>query len=105
MLCRISSDENSKYKNIKFKFGIIIAGFRSNQSQHDIYYDLNNKIQKPTIHIFGKEDKVIPFDMAAKLTDYFDSPKVFHHDAGHLIPVNAESKNVLFEFLTEMAKK
>lgn len=55
--------------------------------------------------MIGKEDKVIPFDMASKLVDYFESPRVFHHEAGHLIPVNAESKSVLFEFLNEMAKK
>ena len=107
MLCQIANNvvpEDKKYKFINFKFAIIIAGFKSNQLQHDIYYNLENKIQMPTFHMIGKEDKVISSDMASKLTEYFHSPRIFFHESGHLISVNSDSKTVLFEFLTEMAK-
>jgi len=94
--------EDQKYKFINFKFAIIIAGFKSNQMNHNIYYDLNNKIKLSSLHLIGKEDKVIPEEMATKLTHYFESPQVFFHNSGHLIPVNAESKNAIFEFLNKI---
>lgn len=78
ILCKISEEnqEKNKYKYIDFKFAIIIAGFKSNQSQHSFFYDTTEKTCKPTLHIIGKEDKVIPCDMASKLLEYFESPKV-----------------------------
>ena len=77
-MCKISNEstEEKKHQCINFKFAIIVAGFKSNQSQHSIFYDLNKKINKPTCHIIGKEDKVIPCEMASKLLEYFESPNV-----------------------------
>ena len=90
---------------IKFRFAIIVAGFKSRQSQHEQYYDLSNKLDIPTLHVIGKGDKVIPSEMAADLANYFLNPKVFFHELGHFIPVNSESKNVFVEFLNEMKIK
>lgn len=104
ILCHISYTNNEKYKFIRFQFSILVAGFKSGQTQHDIYYDMNNKINIPSLHLIGKSDKVIPSEMGLKLTNYFVNPKIHLHDAGHFIPVNAESKNVYIEFLTEMSK-
>lgn len=43
---------------IKFDFAIIISGFKSLCAPHAIYYD--GKINIPSLHIYGKTDKVIP---------------------------------------------
>jgi hypothetical protein len=104
ILSQISSTNNEKYNFIRFKFAILIAGFKSGQLMHDIYYDLDNKINIPSLHLIGTGDKVIPSDMALKLTNYFVDPKVHMHEGGHFIPVNAESKKSFIDFLTEMSK-
>ena len=108
ILCRISqqnssSQESVKFKFIKFKFAIIVAGFKSGQVQHEIYYDKYKKIDLPSLHVIGKADKVIPFEMSMALTEYFTNPSVFVHDLGHYIPVNAESKNAFTQFLTQFS--
>ncbi len=93
MLCKISNEnpEEKKYKFISFKFAIIIAGFKSNQCQHSVFYDLNKKINIPSCHIIGKEDKVIPCEMASKLVEYFKSPKVTNLFLRNLVFTNIKS--------------
>jgi predicted esterase len=112
ILCKIAetnketaTNGHNKYKSIKFKFAIIIAGFKSGQSGHDCYYDLSNKIPMPTMQIFGETDKVIPFEMSEELSKYFDEPLVVKHAAGHLVPVNAEAKNKFIEFFNVLREK
>ncbi|RNA06298.1 ovarian cancer-associated protein 2 -like [Brachionus plicatilis] len=100
ILCQISKiNETSehKFKNIKFKFAILVAGFKSRQSQHDSYYE--KKIQVPTLHIMGESDRVIPKEMSISLLDYFFEPKIFEHSGGHFVPTNAEAKNSIIQFL------
>jgi predicted esterase len=105
ILCSIAFDNTSVYKSIKFKFAIIIAGFKSGQSQHEMYYNSASKLNIPTLHVLGTEDKVIPYDMSLKLSDYFLEPKVYTHNFGHYIPVNAESKAIYDDYLEEMRMK
>jgi len=105
ILCKIAMDQNNKYEFIRFKFAIIVAGFKSNQMQHKIFYDLNNKINLPTMHLIGNGDKVIPQDLSTNLTSYFLDPKTFYHDGGHFIPVNSESKVAFLDFLTLIKQK
>lgn len=50
---------------IKFDFAIIISGFKSLCAPHAIYYD--GKIDIPSLHIYGKIDKVIP---TGKIVDF-----------------------------------
>jgi predicted esterase len=97
------SDE--KYRSIKFGFAIIVAGFKSGQSRHDVFYDLNTKIALPTLHIYGETDKVIPFEMSEELTKYFLEPNIIKHAAGHLVPVNAEAKNNFIGFFNAVRAK
>ena len=96
-----SSQEASIYKFIKFKFAIIVAGFKSGQVQHQTYYDMDNIVKIPTLHVIGKGDKVIPYEMSMKLTELYEDPNVFVHELGHYIPVNAESKNAFTQFLAK----
>lgn len=106
ILCKISQQNSTnvknKYESIKFKFGILVAGFKSGQSQHAVYYDLNSKINMPTLHIIGETDKVIPKLMSENLLEYFLNTKVFVHPGGHCVPVNADAKNSIIEFLNQI---
>jgi predicted esterase len=102
ILCRLSETQSEKYESIRFKFAIIVAGFRSNQSLHDLYYDLSIKVKMPTLHIYGETDKVIPIEMSEELTNYFEDAKIFKHAGGHLLPVNAEAKNNFIDFINQL---
>ena len=42
----------------KLQFAILCAGFKSRSSVHNSYYE--DKIDIPTLHIFGNADQVIP---------------------------------------------
>jgi pimeloyl-ACP methyl ester carboxylesterase len=104
ILCSINSTNSQNFKNIRFKFAILICGFKSNQSQHDHFYKNSEtgedlKIQTPSLHIIGEEDKVIPKEAALNLTNYFVEPIVFKHEAGHFIPSNSASKSVYIDFI------
>ncbi|OAD56219.1 Ovarian cancer-associated 2 protein like protein [Eufriesea mexicana] len=53
-----------KQKNllqIKFDFVIIISGFKSLCAPHAIYY--NEMISIPSLHVYGKNDQVIPTEL------------------------------------------
>lgn len=102
ILCKIAMNQENIYEFIRFKFAIIAAGFKSNQTQHNCFYDLNIKISLPTLHLIGNGDKVIPSDLSNNLTNYFLDPKILYHDGGHFIPVNAESKVAFVEFLSSL---
>ncbi len=58
----LASEESSQYKFIRFNFAIIVAGYRSRQSQHALFYDLEKRISIPTFQIYGNGDKVKIFD-------------------------------------------
>lgn len=108
ILCSIAeqnkkNEGQSKYGSIKFKYCLIVAGFVSQQVNHATYYNMEKPIELPTLHIYGKADKVIPYEMPIKLTGYFKEPKSFLHELGHFIPVNSESKNAILEFLKSNA--
>ena len=104
ILSKLCVENNADYEFIRFKFTIIVAGFKSNQIQHQIFYDSNRKIDLPSMHLIGNADKVIPSDVAVSLTEYFLNPKIFYHDAGHFIPVNSESKTAFVDFLSTIVK-
>lgn len=44
--------------DLQFKFAILVAGFKSRSTSHDVYY--STQIKFPTLHVFGDTDKVIP---------------------------------------------
>ena len=42
---------------VQFDFVILVAGFRSRQSQHDHLYKVSFSV--PSLHVYGDTDKVI----------------------------------------------
>lgn len=94
---------NKRYQTIRFNFCLIIAGHKSTQKQHEIFF--KNKIQMPSFHLYGQTDRVIPSQLSIELSEQFVNPKVFQHEQGHFIPVNSQTKALFQEFLNEMSEK
>lgn len=93
LLSRFSSSK------IPVKFVILVAGFQSGQQQHESFYE-NLRIEIPSLHVFGLNDRVIPFEMSKTLAEkYFLNGKVFIHDAGHFIPTSSQAKEIYLEFI------
>ncbi len=104
-ISNMNNQESSLYKNIKFNFVIITASSKSSESLLDFYYDLEKKIDMDSLHIIGKTDKLVPFENAIELTNYFVNAQTYLHELGHFIPNNSESKSVYTEFLSKMLNK
>lgn len=44
-------------------------------------------------------------ESALELTEYFNEPKIFIHEAGHLIPRDSYAKKAYIDFFDEMIRK
>ena len=90
---------------IHFKFAIICAANVSTEEKLASYFDKNVPIHIDSLHIIGKNDKLVPHESALELASHFFKPKIFEHEAGHLIPRDADAKNVYMDFFEEIIKK
>lgn len=104
VLSNLSTDTKKSgiIPDVEFKFAIIAATSKSVQIELDKYYDSTRKIDIPTLHIIGKADKLVDYNKALEMTDYFKNPKVYMHELGHLIPAKKNDILVYSEFLNEM---
>ncbi|CAN7998664.1 unnamed protein product, partial [Ixodes hexagonus] len=81
-----------------FKFGVLVAGFKSRSSLHDSLYT-DGLVKVPTLHIVGDTDTVIPKPQAMEIVPFFMSPRVVCHPGGHFIPTTGPCKTDYMAFL------
>ncbi|XP_078035383.1 esterase AGAP003155 [Augochlora pura] len=89
--------QQKKLLEFQFNFAIIISGFKSLCAPHAIYYD--DKINIPSLHIYGDTDQIIPTEMAEKVSELFINKKIVKHEGGHYIP---SKKDFYKDFIMEM---
>ncbi|XP_028413443.1 esterase OVCA2-like [Dendronephthya gigantea] len=94
LLCAMNEEKGSI---INFKFAIMVAGFTSKSTQHDVFYE--NLIKCPTLHVYGETDQVIPKENSVKLVEYFDNPVTHCHPGGHFVPASSQHKQVYIDFI------
>ncbi|GLG94445.1 Esterase CG5412 [Gryllus bimaculatus] len=97
LLCGMYKKEIFQHK---IKFAIMIAGFKSRCSLHDMYYD--SIINIPTLHIFGETDQVIPQEMSQDLLQYFEDPVIITHPGGHYVPATKSQKQSFLDFINSV---
>ncbi|XP_011505754.1 PREDICTED: ovarian cancer-associated gene 2 protein homolog [Ceratosolen solmsi marchali] len=85
---------------IEFQFAIIISGFISLCKPHEVFY--KQKINLPTLHVYGNSDQVIPTYKAKELCDLFIDKEVVLHEGGHYVP---GSKHIYNNFIKKMITK
>ncbi|XP_077558023.1 esterase OVCA2-like [Haemaphysalis longicornis] len=85
-----------------FKFGVLVAGFRSRSSAHDHLFAKEGLIKVPTLHVVGEGDLIIPKAQATEILPFFMSPNVLYHPGGHFLPTNAETKPGYLAFFRKM---
>ena len=110
ILCSIAARNQTAssptvYEHVNFRFAVLVAGFKSNRINSDVYFDRECPIALPTLHIIGRNDQVIAKEMGLHLTEFFASPRVHVHDGGHHIPVSGDAKKIYTDFLTQVIDK
>ncbi|KAL7823595.1 hypothetical protein AOLI_G00221420 [Acnodon oligacanthus] len=96
MVCALQ--ERQLEPAFNFRFAILVAGFRSACAQHQHFYE-DLQITLPSLHVFGKEDKVIPEQMSRDLLPVFPGAHVLIHPGGHFIPAASALRQIYQEFL------
>ncbi|XP_077517548.1 esterase OVCA2-like isoform X2 [Amblyomma americanum] len=86
-----------------FKFGVLVAGFRSRSSAHDHLFAKEGLIDVPTLHIVGETDNIIPKAQAIEILPFFVSPSVLYHPGGHFLPTSGQCKMDYIDFFKQMA--
>ncbi|XP_071451467.1 esterase OVCA2 [Hetaerina americana] len=99
ILCAMQQREELPFH---FDFAILIAGFKSRCSPHEMYYQ--ETIALPTLHVFGETDAVIGKDVSEELLLHFKDPATIRHGGGHYVPATGAQKQSYLEFLQERAQ-
>ncbi|XP_039265729.2 esterase OVCA2-like [Styela clava] len=94
LICALKETGDVRFS---FKFAILVAGFRSRQSQHEKLYE--TVITTPSLHVIGDTDQVIQREMSDELLCKFKDPVVLRHPGGHFIPTSSQQKQVYLQFL------
>ncbi|XP_055538560.1 esterase AAEL000016 [Wyeomyia smithii] len=84
---------------IKPEFAVLSSGFRSGSLVHLNYYE--NKVQIPSLHIFGESDEIIPKGLSIALAETFVDPQILVHPGGHFLPAQAAQKQTYVDFFRE----
>ncbi|XP_058467642.1 esterase AAEL000016 [Malaya genurostris] len=96
LLCDLSARGMT---SIKPEFAVLCSGFRSGSLVHLNFYE--NKVQIPSLHIFGENDDIIPREMSLSLAETFVDPQMLVHPGGHFFPAQAIQKQTYVEFFRE----
>lgn len=81
------------------RFALLAAGFKSGSLAHRNFYE--QKIQIPSLHIYGETDEIIPKDMNLALAECFEEPNVLSHPGGHYFPATANQKQIYIDFFQD----
>ncbi|XP_059168561.1 esterase OVCA2-like [Physella acuta] len=96
MLCMMQQQEGKNW----FKFAVLVAGFKSRSSNHDVYYSTRSHI--PSLHVYGETDKIISTEMSEELLQFFEEPVTLKHPGGHFVAATGNTKKSYTDFFTKM---
>lgn len=85
---------------IRPEFAIISSGFRSGSLAHLVYYE--DKVEIPSLHIYGESDNCIPKEMSEELAETFTDPQILTHPGGHYFPATTKEKQFYINYFQDM---
>ena len=94
LLCTHQNDPASP---IRFKFAILIAGFKSLLAPHADHY--RKPLECPTFHTIGATDAVIPTQSSEDLLARCTCATPYRHNGGHYVPASPQLRTALIDFL------
>lgn len=84
---------------IPFRFGIIISGFPCRFTGTEM---TERSIPVSTLHFYGQEDTLVPPNISTHFSERFTQSVLHSHKAGHVIPTDRPSRDILIHFLREL---
>ncbi|XP_042355590.1 esterase OVCA2 [Plectropomus leopardus] len=94
----LSLQEQKLEPAFSFRFAVLVAGFPSACKEHQKFY--KSRLQIPSLHVFGLEDRVIPDNMSRELLPSFQDPQILTHPGGHFVPAASAHRQTYQDFLT-----
>jgi predicted esterase len=88
-----------------FGFAVLVGGFPSNDPAHRALYESVESFALPSLHMIGRADRVVPSEASRALAARFESPVLFEHEGGHVIPSSPEARATFGEFLGSRAAR
>uniref|UniRef100_A0A1B6FGM7 Serine hydrolase domain-containing protein n=1 Tax=Cuerna arida TaxID=1464854 RepID=A0A1B6FGM7_9HEMI len=88
-----------KLSSSSVKFVIFVAGFKSHIPFHTKFYDVQTKINIPSLHVIGDTDEIISSSRSRELLELFDNSKLVNHPGGHFVPATKDLKLLYKEFI------
>jgi len=85
-----------KNKEIDFYYSTISKLYNEDDNQH---IEESDKIQIPTLHVFGKSDPYITPEKSEKLTNLFFNFQTYIHEGKHFVPTKKEDVEAYINFL------
>ncbi len=81
------------------KYAILISAFpaRAAEISGSMWY---NKIDLPSLHVWGNDDTLVPPQGSALLRDRFSDPVTHVHDKGHVVPGNSAFTTAVRTFVS-----
>lgn len=83
---------------VRFGFGIMVGGFAyRGQGAGPLFR--HRPLRTPSLHVYGKRDKIVSPKSSEDLASLFDSPAVHAHTGGHAFPQTDASLEFFAEFI------
>jgi hypothetical protein len=89
---------------LTFRFAILIGGFPVGDPDLTPCYDHRAGYALPSLHVFGRADRVVGGEISLALSRFFPQPTIVEHDGGHVVAKSAEVKRALADFLSEQQR-
>jgi len=95
----LSTDLGSNKVGWSPDYSILITG-RCSLIAPEWYHGMHDG---PSLHVWGKNDKVVPGSQSRKLSSRFDQSSILVHDRGHVPPQDKEAIGRVAQFVLELA--
>ncbi|ESK83977.1 ovarian cancer-associated 2 protein-like protein [Moniliophthora roreri MCA 2997] len=82
-----------------FQYCVSVAGFKARDPVGDTI--LSPGFSTPTLHILGKTDIIVTGERAKTILDLTINKRVEEHEGGHFVPLKANWRKFLSEYLRE----
>eukprot|EP00924_Labyrinthula_sp_SR-Ha-C_P010924 snap_masked-scaffold_47-processed-gene-1.71-mRNA-1 protein AED:1.00 eAED:1.00 QI:0/0/0/0/1/1/4/0/297 len=69
------------------------------------FFVVNEKIKLTSLHVYGKQDKLVLPSASLEVASYFETAQIHEHNQGHCIPSKAVDHEVILQFVRNQLEK
>jgi len=91
------TSKGKSFPNLKYV--IIASGYGNVPLPTNFTHSNDIRLSMPSMHIYGKNDRLVTPSASRALLDSYINPLVHEHDGGHYIPMRADDVSVILSFI------